>query len=295
MAGARLLDELVRLGASWTITVVGDEPCPPYDRLALGQVLAGGGRGPDLVPHDLAWHERRGIELHTGCVVEGIDPGRRRLRTAHGEMAFDACVLATGSLPLVPVLPGIDLEGVLLFHTLDDVSRILRRGRRDGRAVVIGDGSLGRSAASGLERLGMRVVVVPLAACGHPRENPTGTAVARIGGRHAVDGVILCDGRSLPADLVVVCAGSRPRTGLAAAAELDVGRGIRVDSRLTTSAPGIYAVGECAEYRGTVWPHMAALAEQVRVLARRLAGDMGAFLDPEGTPGRSLIRAPQTS
>jgi NAD(P)H-nitrite reductase large subunit len=81
--------------------------------------------------------------------------------------------------------------------------------------------------------------------------------------RLRTDGVILCDGRSLPADLVVLCAGSR----------------------LTTPAPGICAVGECAEHRGTVWPHMAALAEQVRVLARRLAGDRGAFLDLEGTPG----------
>jgi nitrite reductase (NADH) large subunit len=302
MVAAALLERLVEREAGWSISVFGDEPRPAYDRIGLSKVLAGERPADDLLLHDHEWYRCHGIELHTGCPVLALDAGRRRLRTEHGERGFEACVLATGSRPLVPPIPGADLEGVLAFRTLEDVELMTGRAAGGGRAVVIGGGLLGLEAARGLLARGMEVTVVHLRDRLMERQLDHGAgallrselermgmrvllpaSTERIVGAHGSSGraqaVQLDGGVRLPADLVVVCAGIKPNVGLAAAAGLDVGRGVRVDDRLATSAPDVFAVGECAEHRGVTYGLVAPLYEQAAVLAAHLAGEQGgAFL-----------------
>src|SRR5204863_6600885 len=98
-------DRLVRLEAGWRVTVLGDEPLCAYDRIGLSQVLAGERNPDDLPLRGRDWYERHGIELHTDCRVLSLDPVGRRVETRRGALGFDACVLATGSLPFVPPIP----------------------------------------------------------------------------------------------------------------------------------------------------------------------------------------------
>src|SRR5258708_34133803 len=150
MVSVSLLDQLVALEAGWRIAVFGDEPRPAYDRIGLSQVLAGERAADDLPLRDRDWYAHNRIELHTGCRVLALDAGRRRLETAGGGVGFDACVLATGSLPFGPPISGADLDGVLGFRTLEDVEAMLERARGGGHAVGIGRGLLGLGAARGL-------------------------------------------------------------------------------------------------------------------------------------------------
>jgi nitrite reductase (NADH) large subunit len=162
MVSVSLLEQLAALEAGWHVTVVGDEARPAYDRIGLSQVLAGERADADLPLRGRDWYAAQGVELHTGCRVLTLDPARRRLETERGGVDFDACVLATGSLPFVPPIPGAGLDGVLGFRTVDDVRAMLSRARAGGPAVVIGGGLPGLEAARGLLALGMRVTVMHL-------------------------------------------------------------------------------------------------------------------------------------
>lgn len=307
MAAAALLDRLARLDAGWDVSVFGDEPHLAYDRTALSGLLAGDRSPRDLLLHDRGWYRRHGFALHLGCPVEVLDVERRRLSTAAGEHGFDACVLATGSLPVVPPIPGADLDGVTTFRSIEDVGRLVAvpRGRR---AAVIGGGLLGLEAARGLLARGLEVTVVHLMDRPMERQLDLGAGsflrdelrrtgmrilvravTERIEGRERAAAVVLAGGCRLPADAVVVCAGIRPNTAVAAAAGLDVDRGVRVDDGMATSVPGIFALGECAEHRGVVPGLLAPIREQARVLARRLAGDRSAAYRP--AVGTALLRA----
>jgi nitrite reductase (NADH) large subunit len=302
MVSASLLDRLVRAGADWRPVVFGDEPRPAYDRIGLSKVLAGDRAPDDLVLRGRDWYAEHGIELHTGCRVDGLDPHARTLRTEHGDFCYDACVLATGSLPLLLPIPGADLEGVLVFRTLEDVEDMLRRADGGGRAVVIGGGLLGLEAARGLLAQGMDVTVVHLVDRLMERQLDHGAggllrgevermgmrvllpaSTERIEGDGRVERVVLADGTVVPADVVVLTAGIRPNVELARAAGLAVGRGVQVDDHMAASAPGVYAVGECAEHRGIAYGLVAPLYEQAEVLARQLAGDASALFAARAT------------
>ncbi|HEY4027682.1 MAG TPA: nitrite reductase large subunit NirB [Candidatus Dormibacteraeota bacterium] len=308
MISVSLLDQLVRLESRWRISVFGDEPHPAYDRIGLSQVLAGDRAADDLPLRDRDWYASHGVELHTGCRVLALDAERCRLATARGDVDFDACVLATGSLPFVPPIPGAGLDGVLGFRTIEDVDAMLERARTGRSAVVIGGGLLGLEAARGLLARGMQVTVVHLVdrlmerqlddgAAGLVREElermglrvllPASTR--RIEGEGRVEAVVLDGGAVLPADLVVICAGIKPNVALAAAAGLDVGRGVRVDDRMATSAPAVHAIGECAEHDGVTYGLVPPLHEQAAVLASQLAGDGAATFRPLATAARLKV------
>lgn len=305
MAAAALVELLVGLRVDRDIVIFGDEPHAAYDRTALSRLLSGERSREDLRLHDRALY--RDVELHLGCRVEALDVERRVLRTAAGQTPFDECVLATGSLPLALPIPGAELEGVTTFRTLDDVRRLMAVPRGT-RAVVIGGGLLGLEAARGLMARGLDVTVVHLMDRPMERQLDLGAgsflgnelrrtgmrlllpvAAERIDGRGHVEAVVLADGRRLPAELVVICAGVRPNAGLAAEAGVEVRQGVLVDDRLATSALGVFAVGECAEHRGVTYGLLPPVLEQARVLARVLAGDRSAAFRPAAST--ALLRA----
>ena len=283
MVGLRLVEELLaRAPDRYDLTVVGKEPRPAYNRVLLSSLLAGEVSDEDVRLRDLAWYAENGVRLILGVQAEQLDPGTGTVRLADGsDLAFDRLVLATGSQPIRPPMPGLDLSGVLTFRDLADVDAIHAACARGHRAVVIGGGLLGIEAAYGLARAGLAVDLVHLMdrlmerQLDAPAAALLKTLVERKGifeGRGTVEGVRLKDGRVLPADLVVIAIGIRPETTLARQAGIACNRGIAVDDRLETSAAGIHSIGECAEHRGVCYGLVEPGYAQARILAESLTG-----------------------
>ncbi|TMJ28527.1 MAG: NAD(P)/FAD-dependent oxidoreductase [Alphaproteobacteria bacterium] len=296
MAAGRVLEELfARAPDRHRVTVFGAEPRVNYDRIMLSPVLAGEKRFEDIVVHDDAWYARHQVDLRKGETAVAIDRQARTVRTASGAVEpYDELVIATGSRPILIPVPGADLAGVVTFRDLDDVEAMLAAAGRGGNAVVIGGGLLGLEAAAGLALKGMKTIVVHLMPTLMERQlDPsaayllqkaiekrgievlTGANTSALLGDGRVEAVRLEDGRTLPADLVVMAVGIRPHGAIAAAAGLEVKRGIVVDDHMRTTDPDIYAVGECVEHRGACYGLVAPLYEMARVLAARLAGEEG--------------------
>jgi assimilatory nitrate reductase electron transfer subunit len=280
MAGARLVSELRARCADVKVTGFGAEPHRAYNRILLSNLLAGKAREEDLMLAEPA----AGVDVRVGVPVTAVDAARRVVRTADDEQEYDAIVLATGSRAIVPPLGEPD---VLVFRTLDDCRRIAAAARGARTAIVLGGGLLGIEAARGLAGRGLDVTVVH--AAGHLMErqlNPdAGGVLAGTLGALGVgvrvdaqatgwrDGALhLADGSRLAADLIVVACGVRPETGLAERAGLRVNRGIVVDDAMRTSAEGVYAIGDCAEHRGTVYGLVGPAWEQAATVADRLTG-----------------------
>jgi nitrite reductase (NADH) large subunit len=279
------------------ITLVGEEPYRPYDRVALSSLLSG---TADLTLGDAAlWAE---VELLTGERVVDIDPASRRVRTDLGTtLAYDELVLATGSYPFVPPVPGKDAAGCFVYRTVDDVAALvaevdrIRRAERTPRAVVIGGGLLGLEASGGLATMGAEVSVVDAAPwlMATQLDQGGGQALGRIIAAQGVSlslgvmpeavvvdggvltGVSLADGTLLPADLVVFAVGVRPRDELAAAAGIERGAfgGVHVDSACRSTAAHIWAIGEVAAVQGARCVGLVAPANAMaEVVADRLLG-----------------------
>lgn len=289
LAGVRLARRLGELGTP--VTLVGDEEHRPYNRVLLAEVLAGR-YSPDVIALPAP------AELTHGRVT-GIDREVRAVHLADGsEIAYDTLVLATGSNPVLPPLrglftPGHELpEGVHAFRTMDDCLGLSKAVRPGVKAVVIGGGLLGVSAARALAMRGAQVVLAQQSERLMERQlDPAASKLVRrhlgdlgvevhtdlrvrdvrcVGG--AVRSVEMADGYALDADIVVLACGVRPRAGLAQAAGLDVRKGIVVDDELRTSDPHIRAIGDCAQHDGTVYGLAAPALEQADVLAESLAG-----------------------
>lgn len=298
MAGVRTLEELLKLAPDrYDITVFGAEPHPNYNRIMLSPVLAGEQTLDDIILNPLSWYQQHGITLHLGQRVTEVDRQRRVVRTADGtEAPYDRLLLATGSQPFILPVPGNTLQGVIAYRDIADTQAMIETARTHRHAVVIGGGLLGLEAANGLRVRGMDVTVVHLGdwllerqldreAAGLLQTALEGRGIRFALGAHTAacldDGsgrlraVALKDGRELPADLVVMAAGIRPQVALAESMGLQCQRGVLVtDTLQTLTDPRIYAVGECANHRGTAYGLVAPLYEQAQVCANHLA-EMG--------------------
>lgn len=298
MASLRLVERLgEHAPGRFDVTVVGAEPSPAYNRVLLSSLLAGEVEEAECRFRERPWYLRQGIRLIAGAAATALDLDEREV--AVGDLTtlpFDRLVLATGSEPVRLRKPGMGLPGVVTFRDLADVAAMRAAALRGARAVVIGGGLLGLEAAYGLARLGVGTTLVHVmdrlmerqldaraAALVKGAMEARGVRVllqadtAAVEGGATAEAVRLADGRVLPADLVVVAVGVRPATELARAAGLAVGRGILVDDGLETSAPGVHALGECAEHRGAVYGLVEPAYEQAEVLARRLGGEAAAY------------------
>jgi len=295
MAGMRTVEELLKLegGQRFRITVFGAEPHVNYNRIMLSSVLAGDKELDDIVINSREWYEENNITLITSDAVTRIDRGDKSVTAASGlTVHYDRLLIATGSRPLAPPIPGLGLPGVCAFRDIADVDKMLTAARTHKRAVVIGGGLLGLEAAWGLKQRGMSVALVHLmptlmerqldAAAGQMLQRDldrrgiaffTDGQTEEITGTDHAEGVQLADGRFVPADLVVLAIGIRPNIDLAKVAQLEVNRGIVVTDDMRTSDPDIFAVGECVEHRGNVFGLVAPIWDQARVCAARLAGD----------------------
>lgn len=300
MAGHRLLEALLkREQRPQPITVIGDESAPAYNRILLSPLLAGEAEREALTLRDRDWYAEQGVELILGERIDDIDRQRHVAITDRGRrLAYDRLVLATGSRPAMPDVPGIRLNGVHGFRDLEDAAALTRLAESDrvgsDRAVVVGGGLLGLEAAEGLRKRGMHVSVLQRSEWLMNRQlDATAAALLRgelesrglevvTGARLAacesdpqgqVAAVRLEDGRRLPADCVVVAAGITPNAELGSRVGLTTRRGIVVDAWLTSSDPRIHALGECCEFEGRTYGLVEPIWRQVEVLAARLCGE----------------------
>ncbi|MGQ0777670.1 MAG: nitrite reductase large subunit NirB [Pseudonocardiales bacterium] len=305
MVGHRLVEALVGRDTErqWRIVVLAEEPRPAYDRIALSSYVDSWDADKLTLP---AVEDDR-VELRLGDPCVAIDQEARVVRTASGhQVSYDALVLATGSAPFVPPVPGHDLPGCFVYRTPEDLDGIRAAAQRamDGPAagrrsgVIVGGGLLGLEAAYALRQLGLSPHVVEFA----PRLMPLqvdegGGALLRrfienLGVRvhcgaatEAIEPdrgrllVKVAGGTELDTDLVVFSAGVRPRDKLARDAGLRVGDrgGVLVDIRCRTADEHIWAIGECAAVEGRCYGLVAPGYAMAEVVADRLLGGNATF------------------
>ncbi|MGR3323617.1 MAG: NAD(P)/FAD-dependent oxidoreductase [Pseudooceanicola sp.] len=273
-AGAALVARLRAKGEEGPITLVGDEPVPPYQRPPLSKsYLLGEMEAERLYLRPAAFYADHDITLRTGSPVTAIDTEARRITLGDGEvLAYDRLALTTGSAPRrLPGAIGGDLPGVLTMRSLADADEMRPYLAPGNRLLVVGGGYIGLEAAAVAAKSGLKVtlleaaqrilgrVAAPETASwfrdlhrAHGVEILEDTALSRLLGEDHVTGALLADGREIPADLVVAGIGITPNTALAEEAGLSIDNGIAVDARGRTSAPDVWAAGDCASfpYRG---------------------------------------------
>ncbi|WP_338933043.1 nitrite reductase large subunit NirB [Streptomyces netropsis] len=316
MVGQRFLEALYeKEGADrrWRVTVLAEEPRPAYDRVHLTATFTGT-RAEDLALTPPGFLDSHGIDLRLGEPATAVDRDGRTVTTASGDrIGYDALVLATGSYPFVPPVPGHDADGCHVYRTIEDVAAIRSRAAGARTGVVVGGGLLGLEAAGALRALGLRTHVVEFAprlmalqiddAGGAALRRKieelgvsvhTGAAAERIDtdadGR--VRALALSDGTVLDADLVVFSAGVRPRDQLARDCGLPVGDrgGIVVDTGCRTADPRIHAIGECAlAADGRVYGLVAPGYAMAETAARRLGGEDGEFTGADTSTKLKLL------
>ncbi|MFC3745637.1 nitrite reductase large subunit NirB [Paenibacillus sp. GCM10012306] len=292
MAGIGTVEQILKLGGAYEITVIGSEPHPNYNRIMLSYVLEGSKTTEDIILNNWNWYEDNGITLHTGTTATRIDTASREIHTDSGlVIPYDKAIIATGSNSFILPVPGSDKEGVVGFRDIADCEAMLAAAQQYNKAAVIGGGLLGLEAAKGLVNLGMDVTVVHLMEDLMERQLDRsassmlqaelerqgvkfamGMQTVELTGEQRVSGLRFSDGSELAADFVVMAVGIKPNVQLAKDSDLEVNRGIVVNDYLQTSAEGVYSVGECTEHRGVCYGLVAPLFEQGMVLAKHLCG-----------------------
>ncbi|NPC98251.1 nitrite reductase large subunit NirB [Nocardioides sp. zg-DK7169] len=304
MVGHRFVQAAVERGLTEThdLVVIGEEPRPAYDRVALTSFFEVGAEALSLLP--TGEYDDPRVRVLLATTVASIDPAGRTVRLVDAEgrestLGYDELVLATGAAPFVPPIPGHDLPGCFVYRTIEDLEAIREAAATARVGAVIGGGLLGLEAAHALSGLGLETHVVEMA----PRlmavqvddaggatlrrhieglglSVHTGamtTAVLEADGRAA--GLGLKDADPIAAEVVVFSAGIRPRDALARAAGLDLAErgGVLVDEQCRTSAPHVWAVGECAAPAGRMYGLVAPGYAMAEVVLDALCGGAGSF------------------
>ncbi|MEO3751236.1 nitrite reductase large subunit NirB [Streptomyces sp. B6B3] len=297
MVGQRFLEELADRGVTERarIVVLCEEPRPAYDRVHLTSYFSG------TTPEQLSmvedgFMERHGIELHLGDPAVAVDRAARTVTARSGlTVGYDTLVLATGSYPFVPPVPGSEAEGCFVYRTIEDLTAIEDYAKGATTGVVVGGGLLGLEAAGALSglRLATHIVEFNARLMAIQVDEGGGAALRRkveelgltvhtgVAGEEittteggVVSGMRLSDGSVLEADLVVFSAGVRPRDQLARESGLEVGDrgGVVIDERCRTTDPHVYAVGECARaVDGMVYGLVAPGYEMAATAAAHIA------------------------
>ncbi|WP_433759330.1 nitrite reductase large subunit NirB [Nocardia sp. CA-135398] len=308
MVGHRFVEALRSRdeAGQWQVVILSEEQLPAYDRVGLSSYVGNW----DATALALPGNEYAGdelVELRLGQSAQSIDREARKVSTSAGDtIAYDALVLATGSYPFVPPVPGHDLPECFVYRTIDDLDGIRAAAAAAGpgaHGVVVGGGLLGLEAANALRLLGMTPHVVEFNARLMPAQVDEGGGaileklVTDLGlhvhtgvGTSSIETVAdagvaerlkitLSDDSVIEAGLVVFSAGVRPRDQIARDSGIEVGPrgGIITDLGLQTSDPNIYAIGECAAVEGVCYGLVAPGYTTAEIVADRLLGGAGEF------------------
>nr|WP_298116579.1 nitrite reductase large subunit NirB [uncultured Pseudomonas sp.] len=295
MVGHHCVEQLIEQGAleRYQVHVFGEERQRAYDRVHLSEYF-GGRDAESLALGEPDLYSRHGVHLHLGAQVLEIDRARKEVVTAAGRHAYDRLVLATGSYPFVPPIPGAEGNSRLVYRTLDDLDAIRAAAGNAKRGVVVGGGLLGLEAANALKSLGLEAHVVEFA----PRLMPVqldaeggaalkariealgvGVHLSRatqeiVAGEEYAYRMNFNDGEFLETDLIVFSAGIRPQDALGRSAGLEIAArgGVVVDNDCRTNDPQIFAIGECASWNGSIFGLVAPGYSMARSVAAQLAG-----------------------
>ncbi len=287
---AKAIRERDKTGA---VVLISNEPYPAYNRPMLTKSIVAGLSAEQIAIEGPDWYEENKVYQMLGKEIAAVDRKAREVILESGEKVhFTRLIYALGSECFIPPIEGSALPEVVAVRRLSDVERLEQVMKSAEQAVVIGGGVLGLEAAWELKKAGLKVQVLEAAPVLMGRQLDTGSAeilkeiaekngvkirtgvsIAAIEGDEHVTGVRLADGEVIPAQVVVVSAGVRANTALAEKLGLDIGRAVKVSSRMETSVPGIYACGDCAEYEGmnyAIWPEAS---EQGRIAGANAAGE----------------------
>ena len=279
----------------------------PYYRLNLTRLLADELPESELPIHPKQWYKDNDIRLEFGAEVSGISHDHQTVECLNGmEESFDTLILAVGSHPFIPPIPGATKEGVTTIRTIDNARKILENAKPGINVVCIGGGILGLETAGALASRGAGVTMLEGFDYPMPRQlnRIAGTLLAdyisqagiklstlakaeEILGDERVRAVKLRDDRVLPADMVVIATGVRPNSYLARNAGIEVDRGIIVNDFLTTSHPKIYAAGDVAEHRGELYGTWSPSQYQGRIAGLNAAGQSVEF---GGVPRSNILK-----
>jgi nitrite reductase (NADH) large subunit len=294
MVGHKFLESLVNLEQAehFNITVLCEEPRPAYDRVYLSSYFSGK-TAQDLSLVSDGFFENHQIHLKLNTTAEQIDRQGKTVTTQNGEiLSYDKLVLATGSYPFVPPVPGHERENCLVYRTIEDLEAITAGAKNSKVGVVVGGGLLGLEAANALKDLGLETHVVEFA----PRlmavqvDDAGGTLlknkIQELGVRvhtnkntqNITDGdtckhkMEFADGESLETDLILFSAGIRPQDAIARRCDLELGPrgGILINNHCQTSDDDIYAIGECALWGGMIYGLVAPGYNMAKVAAQHL-------------------------
>lgn len=301
-AGFAAAEMLRRRGFDGSLTMLSEDDDVPCDRPNLSKDYLAGDAPLEWLPLRPAdFYTDSGIDLHLATRVDAIDMTARAVVTqGGGRYAFDRLLIATGAEPVRLPIPGADLPHVFTLRSLADSRAIIARVEQAKSAVILGSGFIGLETAAALRRRGLDVHLVslddaPLARVlgpdigqfirtlheAHGETFHMGTTIASID--H--DGVTLANETRIPADLVIIGVGVRPRLSLAERAGLAIDRGILVDACLETSAPGIFAAGDVARWPGDApaetrrVEHWVVAERQGQVAAINMLGGRQPFRD----------------
>jgi nitrite reductase (NADH) large subunit len=277
MVGHRFLELMVSKGATeyWNLITFCEEPRVAYDRVNLSSFFSGKTAG-DLSLVEPGFYQENGIHIYIGDQALAINRHSKTVTSANGlEVPYDKIVLATGSYPFVPPIPGKDVPGTFVYRTIDDLEAISNYAKTAQVGVVVGGGLLGLEAANALQNLGLKTHVVEFASRLMPVQiddagglilknkieelgvsvhtSKSTTEIVSDNGK--IVKMLFADGSELATDMIVFSAGIRPRDELARKCELVIGErgGIIINESCQTSDPNIYAIGECALYQNRIY------------------------------------------
>ncbi len=295
MVGHRFCEKLVEYDVDrhYRIVTFCEEPRAAYDRVGLTSFFTSRDV-QTLMLADLDWYRENKIELHVGDKAASIDRERQIVTSEKGvQIRYDHVVLATGSNPFVPPLPGIDKEGVYLYRTIEHLEQMIARAKHVKKAAVIGGGLLGLEAAKALLDLGLQTHVIEFSPRLMPRQvDDAGSrllvrkiqelgvkvmlnkSTKEIVGNGHVEKMVFTDDEEIDVGMIVVSAGIRPRDELARKCDLRVGErgGVTVDDRLRTSDERIFAIGEVALHMNMVYGLVAPGYEMADICAHNFCG-----------------------
>ncbi|MEM1154418.1 MAG: FAD-dependent oxidoreductase [Pseudomonadota bacterium] len=292
MAAAYLLQELGAEAESFDITIVGDEDAACYNRVLLSSFLAGDSAADELqmLDDNACLSSVRFLEKTR---VVAIDPQLRSVELDDGaRLSYDQLVIATGASVAKPEVAHTTLKGVEAFRTLADANNLRARASAGAHAVVVGGGLLGLEAAHGLNALGFMTTVVHRQPRLMNRQLDDDGAVQlertlserglhfRLGAEvvelksegDRLTAAVLQNGDVLPCELLLFATGIQPNIDLARLAGLDTANGILIDCNMKTSAPDVFALGECSQLEEHCFGLAAPVREQAKVLAKELVG-----------------------
>lgn len=280
------------------ITVFGEEPRPAYDRVQLTQYFTAAS-ADELLLADRDWYRDQQIDLRLGQRITALDRATKTVHTGAGErLGYDKLVLCTGSAAFVPPLPGVDKQGVFVYRTIEDLDAIKAYAKHAKRCAVLGGGLLGLEAARAVQACGLETHVVEMAPRLMPRQLDDiggrllkrsilaldvgvhlGKMTRKVVGTDRVEGLVFDSDDVLDVDMLVISAGIKPRDELARAAGLEVGPrgGVVVDDHLRTSDEHVFAVGEVALHKDTIYGLVAPGYEMATAVADSLTGGEGRF------------------